>query len=83
MLITKDTSFMFSSHSVAFPISQRRATLATFSTDDSFCSVQAHKEVAGEAESPFHRQQRSISLGPVAHGQEMSEYLQQTYKQCN
>lgn len=53
MLITKDTSFMFSSHSVAVPISQPRATLATFSTDDSFCSVQTHKEMAGEAESPF------------------------------
>lgn len=27
--------------------------------------------------------ERNISLGHEAHGQEMSEYLQQTYKQCN
>lgn len=69
MLITKDTSFMFSSHSVAVPISQPRATLATFSTDDSFCSVQAHKEMDGEAESPFHSDKIGASfwvLQPMA-----------------
>ena len=53
MLITKDTSFMFSSHSVVIPISRPRATLVMFSADDSFCSERVHKGMAGEAESHF------------------------------
>lgn len=72
---------MFSSHSVVVPISRPGATLVMFSSDDSFCS-EAHKGMAGEAESRF-AYMKGTSLGHEAHGQEMSEYLQQTYKQCN
>lgn len=53
---------MFSSHSGAIPIYQLRATLATFSTDDSFCSEQAHKEMTGEAESLFHSGKEEVSF---------------------
>lgn len=76
MLITKDTSFMFSTHSVAIPISQVRATLVTFSRDDGFCSEQAHKEMTGEAESPFHSGKKVVSLWVT---QPMANRCQNTY----
>ena len=62
MLITKDTSFMFSSHSVAVPVSHLTVALAVFSADDSFCSEQVHKDMAGEAESHFtHTRKECLS----------------------
>lgn len=83
MLITKDTSFMFSSHSVAVPISQLRSTLAMFSTDDSFCSEQAHKEVAGEAEPPFHSGKIGVSLWVMQPVAKRCHNAYSKHKQCN
>lgn len=79
----KDTSFMFSFHSGPAVISQWRATLATSSTDDSFCSQQACKEMAEKLNHCFHLDLEELSLDHVASGQKMSQCQQLTCRQYN